>query len=260
MVKVATRADILKKRLYRLLDAHHNPGRKQVMEIINPLANIAPVYLFGGAIRDIALEGLYRFYSDLDFVVDCPPEQLADYIKRLPTTLPVQQNKFGGYRIHCDKWWLDIWALENTWAFKQGCVKFDSPSSLLKTTILNWDAILYNVKNKQLIMPAHYLAELQSGLLDLQLAENPNPTGALIRILRCLSQKPVHYISPKLCHYLQSQLTITPFEYLKSYEQKHQGTAYLSQIPNVIMNHLTTLTITDTVVVNPLQRPNLELL
>lgn len=260
MVDIARRPDILKKRLQRLLFCHKNPGREQVAATIRPLSELGRCYLFGGAVRDIALQGLYRFYSDLDFVVDCPSATLAKHINRLAGCMDIQQNKFGGYRIKCDKWWLDIWAVENTWAFKQNIIQFKSIHSLLETTILTWDSILYDISNNDLIASDDYFEQLYSGIIDIRLAENPNPKGALIKILRCLSNKPVTYINPKLLSYLQQQIHTYQFEKLVEYEKQQMQSAFLAQISTNAITELMAIPCSDRACKNPLGSSNLELI
>ncbi|MER2490523.1 hypothetical protein [Catenovulum sediminis] len=264
MAKVAANPNILKKRLQRFLQLHHNPGRAQVNAICQRLLLLGPVYLFGGAVRDIALQGIRDFYGDLDFVVDCPPQKLASVIQQLSTEFKVKQNKFGGYRLFCDKWWLDIWPLEDTWAFKANKIEFDSVSSLLQTTILNWDAAIYDLAQHQLIVSSDYFKQMQSGVLDLQLAENPNPMGAISRILRCILSKPVIYITADLQQFLYNSLKQLDFAKLQAYEQSHNPQIYLNQITQEkLLNWLTSPTELhpgkQDLLYNSLSKTNLEL-
>ena len=147
-VAIAANPKILKQRLHRFFYLHNNHGRRQVTRISEQLTALGSVYLFGGAIRDIALHGIRHFYADLDFVVDCSAAKLDKLIHQISAKDKIIRNKFGGYRILCDKWWLDVWALESTWAFKHNIIPFNNELSLLNTTILNWDAILFNINNK----------------------------------------------------------------------------------------------------------------
>lgn len=228
MAKVANNAQILKKRLKRFFESN-NSGRKQVSLIANQLASLGQVYLFGGAIRDIALDGMRNFYSDLDFVVDASPKHLDQLLNKLSKTYSVKRNKFGGYRLKCDKWWLDIWALSNTWAFSAGKVSPNNQASqLLNTTILNWDAILYQVVEHKLVYKTDYFAQLSQGRLDLVLADNPNPKGAYVRVLRTLVSKKVECISYQLAQYLLAREKEFSYAELLDYEAQHFTTRYLS--------------------------------
>ena len=234
MAKVAQSDVILKKRLQRFFDQHNNSGRKQVKHIVNTLNQLGTVYLFGGAIRDIALQGIRNFYGDLDFVVDCNAQKLKNLMQDCAQNMPVHFNKFGGYRLHCQKWYLDIWPLEQTWAFQQNIIQYQGVNSLLQTTILNWDAIIYNTQTQQLIHSDDYFAAIKTGTLDLQLADNPNPLGAYVRILRCIVHKPVQHITSELYQYLQQQHLLFDQAQVIDYETAHYRQCYLTDIkPNI---------------------------
>lgn len=228
MTKVAASPIILKKRLQRFFNST-NKGRQQVQSITVQLQAIGQVYLFGGAIRDIALEGMRNFYADLDFVIDAKPDLLDKLMAELALKYTVHKNKFGGYRLLCDKWWLDIWALSNTWAFKQKHVQLDNIESLLKTTILNWDAALYSLNSQQVLTSGSFFTHLTQGYVDINLATNPNPLGAYVRVLRTLCSKKVTSFSVDLARYLLNTNTEFSIETALSYETSHFKTAYLSQ-------------------------------
>ena len=53
-------------------------------------------------------------------------------------------NKFGGFRIRNAKWDIDIWTMKNTWVFAQGHVDYRNINSLLDTTLMSWDSVLYS--------------------------------------------------------------------------------------------------------------------
>ncbi|MCU4676100.1 hypothetical protein N7931_10685 [Catenovulum sp. 2E275] len=260
MTKIASSALVLRQRLQRFLYTPHNAGRMQVAAISGQLCELGQVYLFGGALRDIALEGIRYFNSDLDFVVDCQPDALNKLMQQLSATLNVSQNKFGGYRIKCDKWWLDIWPLCQTWAFTHHHVTFDSVNALLNTTITNWDAIIFNLNRQSIISSASYFTELNSGVLDLNLAANPNPQGALLRLLRCLIAKPVKWLTPELQHHLTAQLNKIDFVTLVEYEQQQYSRSYLSQTSGFLINQqLTQAANSNGLYLNCLNKLNLEL-
>lgn len=262
---IANQPSVLKQRLNRFFFQHKNSGRTQVKEILTELANSGPVYLFGGAIRDIALQGIRNFYSDLDFVVDCNPAVLDAAIYKIAPEHKIIKNKFGGYRILCDKWWLDVWALESTWAFKQNIINFESVDSLLKTTILNWDAILFDFQHNRLIHNPKYFDELTSQTIDINLAENPNQIGAVTRVLRCLVSKPVKQISLNLQTFLNTGITQADISHILDYEASHYPNRYLDGLNLADLNQLLSQTIEPNLgynsdfVLNPFYQKNLEL-
>ncbi|EWH11919.1 hypothetical protein DS2_02008 [Catenovulum agarivorans DS-2] len=258
MVNIAHNQHILKKRLHRFFYAHNNKGRRQVQQILDSLNQLGTVYLFGGAIRDIALQGIGNFYGDLDFVVDCNSATLKRMMQTYANSIPVHFNKFGGYRLNCQKWYLDVWPLADTWAFKQQLVTYMGIESLLQTTILNWDAIVYNTQTKQIICTDNYFDALNTGTLDLQLADNPNPLGAYVRILRCIIHKPVQNISAALHNYLIEQHQIFDQAQVIAYEQSHYRQCYLTQVNSKLYDAFFSVQACAPVI-NSLQQSNLDL-
>lgn len=228
--QIARNKSILKQRLNRFLFNHHNVGRKQVADIALQLGELGETHLFGGAIRDIALQGITYFYADLDFVVHTQPQKLAQFMAQLSQKHTVSQNKFGGYRILCDKWWLDIWPRQSTWAFTHKHVPYHSVESLLHTTILNWDAALYCINTRKILVNPDYFEQLNSQIADLNLARNPNPKGAFVRVLRCLASKPVKHITPKLQAYIIDNLSNYSLIECQQYELTHYTQLYLNQV------------------------------
>ena len=232
MAKVVTSKSVLKQRLKRFFHGN-NTGRQQVRQLCDVLLSRAPVYLFGGAIRDIALNGIDKFYSDIDLVVDCSQIHLDQLLSelvhqhKLLSADAIKQNKFGGYRVTAMKWLVDIWPLERTWAFAKGIVPYGSVSSLLNTTVLNWDAVMYDFSQEQLICSDHYINELNAGHLALNLIDNPNPKGQAVRILRTMFEKEVRSITPELARYLTRLIHLYGETALCDYEKSSYRSCYL---------------------------------
>jgi len=219
----ATSLDKLKRRVERLFSNQHkrirsksqlkfnfkSPDNKinksalrnEVADFINRLLkklDHSDIYLFGGALRDLALLGRSGFNSDIDLVVD------GD-LERCLTILAIhgaKKNKFGGYRVNIAGWPIDIWGAKDTWAIKQGIVHYDGISSLINTTVLNWDAILMNWRTGDFICRDNYLDDLLDRKLDIVLIDNPNPIGMIVRVFRHLCTKDAKSITPAVANYL----------------------------------------------------------
>ena len=138
------------------------------------------VYLFGGVLRDIAMSGDEGFTSDFDIVVEGDWTHFTKYLENLGAS----QNKFGGFRLDTQEWKVDIWAAQKTWAIQKGLVQYLGIGSLTKTTILNWDAILLDWRNKRVICPQNYFPDIEGRLMDIVLEQNPNPLGAAVKAFR----------------------------------------------------------------------------
>ncbi|TBW10998.1 hypothetical protein E0E50_09255 [Azotobacter chroococcum subsp. isscasi] len=203
MKTIARNEEILKKRISRFFKSSE-AGRAELYSLISSLRMAGDVILFGGVLRDIALYGTKKFNSDIDLVIDCSPQSLSDLIKN--KSISATQNKFNGYRTEAGGWSIDFWPIESTWAFANNKVTLEGKKSLLNTTITNWDSIIYSFKENKIICSKNYFTDLQSGLLDIILEENPNQIGALIRILKSIYDKNARVITSKTAKYICDEL------------------------------------------------------
>lgn len=199
MKTIARNEEILKKRISRFFKSSE-AGRAELWSLISSLRMTGDVIIFGGILRDIALYGTKKFNSDIDLVIDCPPQSLSNLIKE--ESISAAKNKFGGYRTEAGGWSIDFWPIESTWAFANNKVVLEDKKSLLRTTITNWDSIIYSFNERKIICSKNYFTDLQSGLLDIVLEENPNQIGALIRVLRSIYDKNARAITFKTARYI----------------------------------------------------------
>ena len=157
------------------------------------------LYLFGGVLRDLALYGSEGFSSDIDLVVD---DDWSHLVKYLTSRGGATRNRFGGLRLHVNGQPVDIWNARETWAIREGLVQYRSIESLTETTILNWDAILLNWSTQQVICRRNYFRQIQKGLLDVVLVQNPNPLGAAVRAFRHFCLKDAKILTVDAARYL----------------------------------------------------------
>ena len=145
------------------------------------------LYLFGGILRDMAMFGRKGFASDsdIDLVVEGDWNHLTAYLEKLGAS----RNRFGGFRLQVEGRPIDIWAACETWAIREGLVPYQGIESLMRTTILNWDAILLNWRTGVVICPSNYFFDIRRCLMDVVLPKNPNPLGAAVRAFRHLCSK-----------------------------------------------------------------------
>ena len=169
-------------------DEDINTPTTSISKFLGYICDIMPtgdLYLFGGILRDLALTGRRGSTSDIDLVVDGDWTHLVTYLKSRGFT----RNRFGGFRGCVDGWPVDIWNGRETWAIREGLVQYRGIESLVKTTILNWDAILLNWRSKQIICHPRYFQQIRDGVMDIVLKQNPNPLGAAVRAFRHLCLK-----------------------------------------------------------------------
>ena len=179
-MRQATDDKVLMKRLDRFLTSS-SLGGPDIGRVIEPLGRIGQVLIFGGALRDIALEGNSRFPNDIDIVVRTDD---IDALFDLMLQRSAIRNRFGGYRFAAAGWKFDVWAFQDTWAFRAGFVAGADANDLLKTTFFDWDAIAYDVVRRRLIFRESYFERIAHRVVDINLIENPNPRGAAVRALK----------------------------------------------------------------------------
>lgn len=191
MVGVAKSPSALRKRLRRLLSAERGAAGTELANVILPaLEGVGAVALIGGAVRDVARGGVAAFKSDLDFVVRGSSASTFD---RLMTSLAARPNRFGGYGLRFNRWRVDVWRLETTWAHSAGHCQVADFGDLIHSTFFDWDAAVFELATGKLHLADDYLGKLARGVLDLNLRANPNYQGALVRALRRGAMWNVYY-------------------------------------------------------------------
>lgn len=214
-MKVVSSHQRLKLRIEDFFDTSEE--RKQARALIDALAEQSHAWIFGGMIRDIGLFGRGGFSSDIDLVIDLSQEALINALKSLNID-HFSMNKLGGIRFHYKSLDFDIWSIYDTWAFKNSIVEFKDTYSLLNTTLMSWDSVLYDVKNKHVISTDNYLHDLYHRRLELVLQQTPNEVGSVIKILRTIYNKRVQIIGPQLSGFLLQALQEHSYDQLKQYE------------------------------------------
>lgn len=205
----------LKKRINRFLDSRKY-DRGEVSNFIDLAREVGSVAIFGGMLRDLCIGGNRFFDSDVDLVFE---QQSKSNIESLLDSYKYEINSFGGYRVHLRKWQIDIWALENTWAFKNGLVKNNGFKSLLETTFFNWDAIVYEINSKSISVSQDYFDVLKARYLDINLLPNCNEVGSTVRTLRMMIKLNAK-LSPRLRDYLYNSINLIGYETLIDWERR----------------------------------------
>lgn len=194
-------------------------GRGEVKVLLDQLQVIGRVAIFGGMLRDLLLVGNEGFNSDIDLVIDAKNDQELDELLQSYNAI---RNKFGGYRLTLSKWKVDVWSLQSTWAFKNGYVTGSSIPDLCKTTFFDWDGIVYDVGSEAIYTVDGYFDRLDSEILDINLEENPNPMGNIVKALR-YKEKYSASFSNRLARYVYENLEAVDPELISKYESRsHQ--------------------------------------
>lgn len=224
--KVALNRQRLKHRIEDFFDSCEE--RKEARALVEALAAQTRAWIFGGMIRDIGLFGRKGFTSDIDIVIDGN----HDVLHRLLSHFHIEQvavNKLGGVRFSYRGIDFDIWSLQETWAFKNNIIEFEEPDSLLKTTLMSWDSVLYDVRRKTVITTEYYLNDLHQKRLELVLPTNPNQAASVVRILRTIYNKHVEILGPNLCLFLSHVLHDYSYEILQEQEYRSYRSVSFSE-------------------------------
>jgi hypothetical protein len=174
----------------------------EILGLLDQLAMCGRVAIFGGVLRDLALHGAAARPRDIDVVIECEAsEGLAQTLR----TLRPSRNRYGGFRLR-NRWWsYDVWQVQETWAVRQGLVRAGSIDDLVRTTFFDWDAVLYEYRSGEITAIDGYFGRLSAQIVDVNLAENPNPLGNLVRALRLFAAGEAA-LGSRLIRYADDQL------------------------------------------------------
>ena len=229
MVAVAPNADVLSERVRYFIKRE----RAQDMELARLLDELAtPAYLFGGVVRDLALYGKREVeHRNVDIDIVCGAHDIGEsrFFMDLEKRRGVARNRFGGFRFMTSRWSVDLWAAEDTWAFREGKFGYESIESLLETTITNWEAVLFRLDGGPLTCKKSYFEDIQRGYLDVVFSENPNALGMYVRLVRACIEWPVQYLSERTRDIFVERMATYSFQDLKSYEEGHYRRRYIDQ-------------------------------
>lgn len=193
---------------------------------------VPPAYLFGGVVRDLAVYGKRELSSreaDVDIVCAAHGQASHAFFVGLEARKGIVKNRFGGFRIKTDRWKVDIWRAEDTWAFRHGKFHYESVESLLETTITNWEAVLFRLDGGPVMCRPGYFQDIQAGYLDVVFSDNPNPLGMYVRLVRACIDWPVLCLSRKARKVVREAVESHSFEDLKSYERHHYRRQFIDE-------------------------------
>lgn len=146
--------------------------------LFSSAAEAGDLYLVGGFIRDTSTDARPH---DIDIVADTRKGDLLSSLGDLDYSL----NRFGGYRLNLQDDKIDLWTLDDTWAFRNGYIS-SSPENLSSSSLLNIDSAVINLTtgdyNLDGLLCALKDRELRlSHSLDIS-RHNPNPRKSVRRI------------------------------------------------------------------------------
>ncbi len=193
---------------------------EELCSFFNTILKHSDLYLFGGAARNY-LDNDFENIRDLDFVVKFRNnyDTLETYISN---SISFSRNSFNGYKLMCDNVSIDIWEMENTWAFKQKKLT-PSPENLLKSVFLNVDSVVYSMNQKRFVSECdyHYKDILDNKILDIVLEENPSIELNLLRALVLQQRYELNFSNNLKSLFSKYQNNINFIDTLLQLQKKH---------------------------------------
>ncbi|OJA05152.1 hypothetical protein [Halomonas sp. QHL1] len=180
-----------------------------LMDFVEKTFSDCNPYIFGGVIRDIGLNTLRKFSSDIDIVYE---GELS--LDKIPVN--TSRNKFGGYRTIYGKWIIDFWKIEDTWAFKNGFYRYESPESILKTTITNLESAIFDIKRKKLICSERYIKDIKDRYIEINNKVSPNRKNTLVKIIVTIYKKEIALCNPNVLKFFNEVIADFEAEELES--------------------------------------------
>jgi len=143
-----------------------------------------PIYLFGGAVRDLAIFDRSAAPIDIDLVVD--GVSIAELEIALRAFVE-RKTRLGGLRLSIEGTSIDIWPLRETWAFRANRVLSPSFADLPTTTFLDVEAIAAELTCDCLkigrIYSSGFFKSVIKRVIDINYPSNPFPERAVARSL-----------------------------------------------------------------------------
>lgn len=141
--------------------------------------------LIGGVLREYKDKGDIQELRDIDIIIDITSEEAWEKLLHRYNSM---RNSFGGYKMLCKDFVIDVWILKETWAYKEdiiSCAESEYIKYLPETVFLNLDAIIYDLK-RGIWYDQQYCKAMKSGEIDIVLERNPH---LLLNIVRAFVLK-----------------------------------------------------------------------
>lgn len=213
-------------------------------EFIMNLLVYGTAYVVGGFVRDSINDKKSR---DLDMIVSVSHNQLIELLKR--SKLKYSINRMLGIKINLNKFEVDLWSIDNNWAFKSDVVKRNEDyilDNISDGCFYNYDGLVINV-NTSNFRSNHYNDFVKNKRLDIiqkskhYKSKNPTIEANILRAIylneiygvditpNCMSYlvKMISNVSEN--HILRERLNL----YLKKYE-KYQEVLSIDSVMDTI--------------------------
>ena len=171
------------------------------LELYRALHQAGDLYLIGGVLREYRDKGDIEELRDIDIIINVTSQ--GAWQELLDKYSPVR-NSFGGYKVLCEDFVIDVWVIEETWAYREeiiSCSESEYVKYLPETVFLNLDAIIYDIK-RDIWYDQMYCEAMKNREIDIVLEKNPqlllNTVRAFVlkkRYNMCFSERLVRIIN-----------------------------------------------------------------
>jgi len=136
---------------------------------LKELSKTTDIYIFSGIIRNYFLSQ-YEM-RDIDIVLS-KEVNVEEIFKNQKLT----KNSFGGYKIIMQNSVIDLWYLENTWAFQyqKNIINYKLEEILPNTAFFNFSSIIYSYNKKKFYHSIYFRRFLRDRKIDVVARTNPN--------------------------------------------------------------------------------------
>jgi hypothetical protein len=167
LINIKNVVDSSGKAFKSYLEETENPD---VIKFIEELSLLTRVFIFSGVIRNFFIGE--RSSRDIDIVLESDVPFL-----HLLSGAKVQENSFGGFKIHYGNSTIDIWYLEDTWAFRNDHIEvfhFALDTKIPGTAFFNFSSVIYSFNERKFFYTDHFLRFLRDKEIDFVYDKNPN--------------------------------------------------------------------------------------
>jgi hypothetical protein len=136
--------------------------KEPIINFIKDVSELTKVFIFSGVIRNFFLRE--RNTRDIDIIL----EKEVDFISLIPDA-EIKKNSFGGYKVSYCNTTIDLWYLEQTWAFKNDHFEvfdFGLEQKVPDTAFFNFSSIVYSFNDKKFYYTEHFLSFLKDQEID----------------------------------------------------------------------------------------------
>ncbi len=218
----------LRTRLGRFVGARSKQYYPRLYSVLEEIRNDKyPAFLCGGAVRELLLNN-NSIPRDLDIMIG--------YISREKLATLFSGNikgetSLGGLKLQVKDWSIDVWALQDTWAFKEGRFGGGGFSDYPKITFLDIDAIAIQLfskkRQKRVVYSKGFFEAISSRIIEINFEENPAPATCIVRALQ-IANKFKFAIGPKLARYMVAYVSQMEIEELAKIYQRRYIDAHIS--------------------------------